>query len=132
MTQNDEKTQHQEPQLCPKCKEMYGHANFDFLCSLCYKYPSHHSENKRTSILSFSSPNPKTSRLRKSPWLPLCPNRTRLQSNGSCRRRRLSPTFQRASARNAVRKRACWDIAANTVRCSFASSTASLKITPVK
>lgn len=38
MTQNDEKTEQLDAQKCPKCQDMYAHANFDNLCSRCYKY----------------------------------------------------------------------------------------------
>jgi hypothetical protein len=76
MTQNDEKTQHQEGQLCPKCKDMYGHANFDFLCSQCYKYPFIHSENKRISPLPSRNPNQPTIPLKTKKKLRLFPNRS--------------------------------------------------------
>ena len=35
MTQNDQTST--EPQLCIKCKEMYGNKNFNDMCSMCFK-----------------------------------------------------------------------------------------------
>ncbi len=40
MTQNDEQKTHSEQKLCTKCQDMFGHVNFDYMCSLCYKYIS--------------------------------------------------------------------------------------------
>jgi hypothetical protein len=37
MTQNDEKKQQESQALCPKCNDMYGHPNYDLMCSLCYQ-----------------------------------------------------------------------------------------------
>ena len=37
MTQNDQEDIPTEPQLCTKCKEMYGNKRYDHMCSLCYK-----------------------------------------------------------------------------------------------
>ena len=37
MTQNDEKSQAQTAPKCYKCKDLYGHENYDLMCSICYK-----------------------------------------------------------------------------------------------
>lgn len=48
MAQKHDKEAIIEPKLCIKCADMYGHPNFDDMCSLCFKYSDQSSRKEKT------------------------------------------------------------------------------------